>query len=89
MTHPIRAAVIHVWKRCDNEEKGAAYIARFHPYNTYPIFAEGKTPIEAMDKLEVIRAEAIDKHEKQVIQRIELAKAAKAAREKKAKEESK
>lgn len=78
MTHPIRDAEIHTFVRRGEFRSGSNYIARFHPYDTYPVFAHGKTEAEAIAKLEAIRTEAIEKYEKQVIAR-EEAKAKRAA----------
>jgi hypothetical protein len=82
--HPIRDAVIHIWTATDPMDKQPAYLARFYPYRTYPVFATGQTPEEAAAKLEAIRTEAIDKHEEAYIARQEalaIGRAKKAAKE--------
>lgn len=91
MTHPIRDAEIHVFNRMDGGKGGAEIIARFYPYDTYPVFAHGRTAAEAIAKLEVIRTEAIEKYEKQVIAReaAKVKRAATVAAKKAAKEASK
>jgi hypothetical protein len=61
-----------------------AYLARFYPYATYPVFATGQTPQEAAAKLEAIRTEAIEKFEAAYVARQEAlatARAKKAAKE--------
>jgi hypothetical protein len=86
MSHPIRKASIHTFQRVDSDGKGCEWIARFHPYKTYPILFSGKTRQEAVDAAETLRAEAIDKHEAQCIHRQKLRKLAaerKSAKERK------
>lgn len=69
--HPMRDAVIHIWTATDPMQNQPAYIARFYPYNTYPIFTTGDTPQEAAAKLEAIRTEALTKFEAAYIARQE------------------
>ena len=67
--HPMRKAPIHVFKRCDGGYKGVNYIARFYPYDTYPVYFHGESQAEAIAAAEVLRSEAIDKFEKGIIAR--------------------
>jgi hypothetical protein len=84
MSHPIRSAKIHVFKRIDAEDGGVRYMARLHPYRVYPVFFYGDTPEEAVAALEAVRAEAIEKHETAVINRQEAAEKARSAKARKA-----
>lgn len=82
--HPIRDAAIHIFERSEYNGQGSRYLARFHPYNAYPVHALGATESEVVAKLETLRTEAIEKHEADVIRRKEAAermKAKKAAKE--------
>ena len=85
--HPMRDAAIHIWTATDPMKNQPAYLARFYPYSTYPVFATGDTPEEAAAKLEAIRTEAIDRFEAAYIARQEalalarVKKAEKAAQE--------
>lgn len=83
MSHPIRKAKLHTFERKDLEKGGVDWIARFHPYSTYPVFFTGKTEDEAVAKAEALRAEAIEKHEQSCINRAKAA-AARAAKKSKA-----
>ena len=71
--HPMRKAQIHVFKRCDGGYRGVNYIARFFPYDSYPVFFHGETEEEAIAAAEALRTEAIDKFEKGIITRQEAA----------------
>lgn len=75
MSHPIRKAELHVFARIEGNGKGAEFIARFHPYDNWPIFFKGDTPEEAESKAEDFRAECIEKNEADVIRRQEQAEA--------------
>lgn len=86
MSHPIRKASIHTFQRVNSDGKGCEWVARFHPYKTYPILFSGKTRQEVIDAAETLRAEAINKHEAQVIHRQKLREL---AAERKALKESK
>lgn len=71
--HPMRKAQIHTFKRCDGGYRGVNYIARFYPYDSYPVFFHGETEAEAIASAEALRTEAIDKYEKGIIIRQEAA----------------
>ena len=86
MSHPIRNHTIHVFQRCDYETGGVQFMARFHPYDTFPIFFKGATEQAATDAAEAFRTETIEKHEASVIARQEGQAKARAAREAKARE---
>ena len=77
--HPIRNAALHVFARLDATEGGTQFIARFHPYDTYPVFFNGSTADEAIARAEEMRAEAIERHEAAVINRQEAAARARVA----------
>ena len=88
--HPIRNAALHIFARIDANEGGAQFIARFYPYDIYPVFFNGSTADEAVENAEKIRASAIEKHESSVIARQEARAKADATRKaKKAKENTK
>ena len=83
--HPMRDAPLHVFKRVQSDGKGYDWIAKFYPYNTYPIYHHGDTEQEAVDSAEAMREEAIVKYEKDYITRKEaLKKAAETRKRKKA-----
>ena len=67
--HPMRKAAIHTFQRNDTHLNGAKWIARFHPYDTYPVFFHGATEQAAIDAAEAIRTEAIEKYEAGIITR--------------------
>lgn len=59
--HPIRAAELHVFQGL-----GAAsgrYVARFHPYDTYPLLFTGPSAEKVEAKAEAFRSEVIAKQE--------------------------
>lgn len=85
-SHPMRDAPVHVFQRTNPDGHGSAFIARFWPYSTYPVFATGQTEDEARTALETLRTEAIEKHEAAYIARREAAAARKAKAEAKARE---
>lgn len=88
MAHPIRDAKVHVFQRVDSNEGGVQFIARLSPYKTYPVISQGGTQEEAVNSLESLRTEAIEKHEADVIRRQEASARAKTkAAEKKAAKE--
>jgi hypothetical protein len=58
--HPMRDAEIHVFKRVDAED---SYVARFAPYETYPIIFTGGTVDDVTAKAEAFRMEAVEKYE--------------------------
>lgn len=81
--HPFRAAELHTFKRRDHKTGGVQWIARFHPYDTYPMFWHGETEEAAVGAAEAFRAEAIAKNEANYIAKqkaLEKARAAKAAK---------
>lgn len=88
--HPMRRAVIHTFRRCDMSDGGAKYIARLHPYDTYPVFWHGDTAEAAHTAAADFVADAIEKNEAAVLARQEAAAKAReaAARKKEAKAEA-
>ena len=81
--HPMRDAEIHTFERANDSGKGACWIARFYPYNTYPVFFHGATEAAAIDNAEALRSAAIEKYEAGIIARKEAKLKAAKAREKK------
>ena len=79
--HPIRKAKLHVFRRFDHHEGGAKYIARFSPYDTWPIFFSGESAAQAIKAGETFRTEALDQHEQAYQNRMAGRDKAKAARE--------
>ena len=75
--HPIRRAPLHIFQRTHKDALGAAFIARFHPYDTWPVFFHGQSAEEAERKAEAFRSECIKKHEAAVLRRQEQAAARK------------
>tara|TARA_R110000868_G_scaffold42850_4_gene144540 strand:- start:479 stop:748 length:270 start_codon:yes stop_codon:yes gene_type:complete len=67
--HPFRDAALHMFERQDSLDGGAAWIARFHPYDTYPVFFSGSTESAARAQAEAFRADAVAKHEASFINR--------------------
>ena len=86
MSHPIRNHTIHVFQRRDGLAGGTPFIARFHPYDTFPIFFKGATEQAVIDAAEAFRTETIQKHEASVIARQEGQAKARSAREAKVRE---
>lgn len=83
--HPIRKAELHTWGRGSDNYNGVgtAWVARFHPYDTWPIFFSGDTEDEAQVKAEEFRTETIDQHEQAYQNRMAGRDKAKAARDRK------
>lgn len=79
--HPIRKAPLHVWTRSDDLAAGKQFIARFHPYDVYPIFFSGDTQAEAVERAEHFRAQTIEVYEAKAISRMEAAAKRKAKKE--------
>lgn len=77
--HPFRDAELRVFKRIDGEE----YVARFHPYKTYPIIFTCPSEEAVRRQAEEFRADAIEKHEADYIRRREAGEQLKARRKKK------
>lgn len=73
--HPIRKAELHIFKRVNKGDKGSEFIARYHPYDTWPVFFKGQTQDEAESKAEEFKQECIDKHEAEVLLRQQRAEA--------------
>lgn len=84
MTHPIRKAAIHTFKRENGDGNGREWIAQFYPYKTYPVIFSSKTEQGVIDAAEDMRTEAIEKSEAECIRRQEAKE--KAAQKRKAKE---
>lgn len=59
--HPIRKAALHVFAGIGDAE--SIFIARFHPYDTYPIFWRGFSEAAVRQQAEAFRADVIEKHE--------------------------
>lgn len=81
--HPMRDAELHTFERATDSGKGAVWVARFYPYDTYPVFFHGRTEQDAIRNAEALRTEAIEKHEAAVISRKEAQKKAAETRAKK------
>lgn len=64
--------------------KGVNYIARFHPYDTWPIFFHGVHQSDAVAKAETFRTETIGQHEQAYQNRMAGRDKSKAARDRKA-----
>jgi len=85
--HPITEHQIHVFERVNYDGSGINAIARFWPYDSFPIFFAGSTPEKAIEAAEKFRAETVEKHEAAYLAREsaraarEAAKKAKAAKE--------
>ena len=77
--HPFRDAQIHVYKRLDVEDE---YLARFYPYNTYPVVWKGTTPEEATQRAEAFRVETLEKHEANYLQKLKNLERANKSKEK-------
>jgi len=71
--HPMRQAEIHTFKRQGGAGRGVDWIARFHPYDLYPVFFHGSDEGAAIAAAEAIRSDAIKKHEAACITRQKLA----------------
>jgi len=81
--HPFRDAELHVFMRCNANGKGASYLARFFPYDTYPVLFFAASHDAAIAKAETFRADTIAKYEAAFITRqqaVEKARAARAAK---------
>ena len=65
--HPIRDAEIHTFQRTDLGNGTVQWLARFFPYNTYPVFFQGVSKAVVVEQAEALRTEAIDKYEKSSI----------------------
>ena len=81
--HPFRDAALHVFERDDMLDGGAAWIARFHPYDTYPVFFSGGTEAAARAQAEKFRNDAVAKNEAAFIRSKEAGDRFRAARLKK------
>jgi hypothetical protein len=83
--HPIRKAQLHTFSRVDgNTGTGVEFIARFHPYATWPVFFHGESEDAVIDKAEKFRTETIAQHEQAYQNRMAGRDKAKAARDRKA-----
>ena len=65
--HPIRNAEVHTFQRTDNGSGTVAWLARFYPYSTYPVFFQGSSEEDVVSQAEALRTEAITKYEKAFI----------------------
>ena len=79
--HPIRKAELHTFGRRDNIAGGTPFIARLHPYDTWPIFFKGQSEAEAIAAAEKFRTETIAQHEQAYQNRMAGRDKAKAARD--------
>ena len=79
--HPIRKAELHTFARRPGITGGTPFIARFHPYDTWPIFFSGDTEDEAKGKAEKFRTETIEYNEQAYQNRMAGRDKARAARE--------
>jgi len=79
--HPFRDAELHVFGRMDDGHNGASFIARFWPYETYPVFFPGATEADAQSLAYRFRDEAVAKYEAQFIARQEAIEKARLTRE--------
>lgn len=83
LMHPIRNAELHVFRGIGSAE--GRFIARFYPYDTYPIFFTAKSESAAREAGETFRSETIEKHEQAFSNRakaIEKARTTRANRKK-------
>ena len=79
--HPIRKAELHTWGRILPNGKGASFISRFHPYDTWPIFFHGDSEAATIEKAETFRTETIAQNEQAYQNRMAGRDKAKAARD--------
>lgn len=61
LQHPIRAAELHVFEGVGNA--AGRFVARFHPYDTYPIIFTGPSADAVTKEAEAFRTSTIAKHE--------------------------
>lgn len=73
--HPIRNAELHIFERVNKSDNGSDFVARFHPYDTWPVFFKGQTREEAERKAAQFKQECLDKHEVDCIARQQRAEA--------------
>jgi len=78
--HPFRDAELHVFMRCNANGKGASYLARFYPYDTYPVLFFAAQHDAAVEKAEQFRDDTIAKYEAAFVVRQEAAAKGRAAR---------
>lgn len=78
--HPFRAAALHTFMRDDEQSGGVLWIARFYPYDVYPIFFHGSTREEAEAAANAFREEQVAKHEAKYIALAKAREARAAAR---------
>lgn len=76
--HPIRNAELHVFRGIGSAE--GRFIARFYPYDTYPIFFTAKSETAAREAGENFRSETIEKHEQAFINRAKAIEKARVTR---------
>lgn len=84
--HPIAKAPLHVFLRVDSDGTGTRTMARFYPYDAYPIFFHGQTMDEVRQKAESFRNDAVEKHGAQYAARQESLRKAREARSRKSTE---
>ena len=78
--HPFRDAELHVFMRCNANGKGASYLARFFPYDTYPVLFFAASQDGAIAKAEQFRGDTVAKHENAFTARQEAAAKARATK---------
>lgn len=64
--HPLELAEVHVFKQYPHYMgKGDKFVARFYPYDKWPIFFHGKTRREVIRSAETFRTTELEKHDNQ------------------------
>lgn len=87
-SHPIRGMRIHVFGRdAISDEGGVLFVARFFPYDKFPIFFSGNSAEQAREKAEDFRQDVIEKNEETYRKRMAALDKARAARKKKEKQQ--
>tara|TARA_R110000764_G_scaffold83102_1_gene163533 strand:+ start:758 stop:1036 length:279 start_codon:yes stop_codon:yes gene_type:complete len=69
LEHPIRTAEVHTFQRTDSGSGTVAWLARFYPYSTYPVFFQGSSEADVVTQAEVLRTKAIEEYEEAYIKR--------------------
>lgn len=81
--HPFRTAPLHLFQRMDDQGGGVQWIGRFAPYTTWPVFVQGQSEADVIEKAEAFRAEELAKYEAAWIGRREALEKAREKRRKK------
>lgn len=61
--HPLRDTDIHLFKRMHHNNYGHEFLAKFHPYEAWPIYFYGPTEKDCTEQAIQFRADALEKHE--------------------------